>query len=144
MVDLNSEVVFASPICVGRERKAHSRALLTSPHQAGVKGAWHPHEWSAEIPFVVLIFGALAYKSAGYGNLIGLDRDRDMRPCGSPIYLPHKLPPENTSSRCCTATVVYFIPSVDVHQQGERVFGTSILAFLHRERGNKIFGKRPT
>jgi hypothetical protein len=37
----------------------------------------------------------------------------------------------------------YFIPFVDVHlQSGEQVFETVVLNVLHRERVNKVFGKR--
>jgi hypothetical protein len=37
----------------------------------------------------------------------------------------------------------YFIPFVGVHRRlGEQVFGTSSSAILHRERANKVFGKR--
>jgi hypothetical protein len=39
--------------------------------------------------------------------------------------------------------VRYFIPFVDVHRRsGEQVSGTSSSAILHRERANKVFGKR--
>ena len=44
--------------------------------------------------FCSFIFGDLAFKSAGHGNLIGLDRDRDARQYDSPIYLSHRLPPD--------------------------------------------------
>jgi hypothetical protein len=39
--------------------------------------------------------------------------------------------------------VRYFIPFVGVHRRsGEQVSGTSSSAILHRERANKVFGKR--
>ena len=50
------------------------------------------------------------------------------------------LPP----SCCCTAFVICTIPSAGVHgRSGEQVSGTSILEILHRERANKVLGKRP-
>ena len=66
--------------------------------------------------------------------------------------MTHWPSPENRStrvrilppSRCCAAFVVCTIPSAGVHRRsGEQVSGTCILEILHRERANKIFGKRP-
>jgi hypothetical protein len=42
-------------------------------------------------------------------------------------------------------SVVLFIPTADVHlRSGEQVSGTlRLFDILHRERANKVFGKRP-
>jgi hypothetical protein len=51
---------------------------------------------------------------------------------------------EQHASACLLRRRVrYFIPFVGVHWRlGEQVFGTSSSAILHRERPNKVFGKR--
>jgi hypothetical protein len=47
------------------------------------------------------------------------------------------------STRLLRRRVRYFIPFVGVHRRsGEQVSGTSSSAILHRERANKVFGKR--
>jgi hypothetical protein len=63
-----------------------------------------------------------------------------------PFYKYARVPDTERTTRltpqpaCC---VRYFIPFVGVHRRsGEQVSGTSSSAILHRERANKVFGKR--
>jgi hypothetical protein len=50
---------------------------------------------------------------------------------------------QHASTCLLRCRIRYFIPFVGVHRRsGEQVSGTSCSAILHRERANKVFGKR--
>ena len=119
---------------VGQRARAHDTCVNGLP-----KSGLLPFEGVGS--FCSFIFGDLAFKSAGYRNLIGLDRDRDARRYDSPIYLTHKLSPDIhlLELEFCLLSLLHFRHSL-LHPErqwtGDHVSGT------YRERENIVFRKR--